>query len=348
MQALPPEDTLIPQFAANGDINRLQLPQSANLQSWNSEPAGDSYQLELAEPTTLIYQVFYFPGWSARLNGQAQTITPSVPEGFIELDLPAGEHNIDIQFGLTPVRFITLILSGLTAVILIIWVWRQRKENPPPAPPSFSLTTKRQFPLFFVTILIMILIKVILVDRLPNPMRDARLQNGQLANVAVPADVHFDNEFINLGVEGPSAVAASDSFVLTQYWAPLQPIGVPYGFSLEIVDANGRVWNDTPGRPFNYLHFPATEAWEPGQYARDAYDLRLLPGTPPGTYWLETAVFRRDIDQSLIPQNGTIGSAPDRAQLGLIEIREGNWEGRMNKAVRLPPSTQHLFPPFQA
>jgi hypothetical protein len=56
--------------------------------------------------------------------------------------------------------------------------------------------------------------------------------------------------------------------------------------------------------------------------------LRLLPGTPPGRYWLETKVFRRDDSLQLTPQAGTpTGPDPAWARVGSIEVLPGGAAG---------------------
>ncbi|PIE81944.1 MAG: hypothetical protein CSA11_02180 [Chloroflexi bacterium] len=332
VQRLPPEDVLIAQYQNERAVNRLRLPDTdaaatvVTLLDWQSGQAGDVYRLEAADTVTLVYQAFYFPGWRAALNGRSLPITITAPEGFMQVTVPAGEHVLDIRFGPTRLRWLALLVSGVTAVALVVCIWLGHKKERAPEPTRFPQAYRQALPMFLAAALFCVAVKWMIVDRVSSPLWADRLQHGQLTGVAHPVVVQFDNEFLHLGYEAPDEIAGSENFVVTQYWTPLRDIGVPYGFSLQVVDEAGQVWSQWLGRPFNYTHFPALESWQPGEYARDAHDLKLLPGVPPGEYWLETAVFRRDTDLSLMPAGGEIGSAPDKVRLGRLRVLPGEWQ----------------------
>ncbi len=88
----------------------------------------------------------------------------------------------------------------------------------------------------------------------------------------------------------PLSNISADNVVITQlYWewlgkSPHEPIG------LNLVDFSGRVWG--------YAHPLGTqtrypfEQWEDGMVARDDFALTLLPGTPPGDYYLKAWIDR--------------------------------------------------------
>ncbi|MFN3978773.1 MAG: hypothetical protein ACK4SA_00145 [Caldilinea sp.] len=63
-------------------------------------------------------RLFAFPGWQVRLNGELVDYRVSPPHGVIEIDVPAGEHRIDVAMGATPVRTAGAIISGLTLLAM--------------------------------------------------------------------------------------------------------------------------------------------------------------------------------------------------------------------------------------
>ena len=127
----------------------------------------------------------------------------------------------------------------------------------------------------------------------------------------------------------PAQVHADQEFELVQYWKAEHALGVPYGFAARVADDQGHSWNLPSDRPFDYGDYLGSEGWPVNAYLRDDYLMRLLPGTPPGSYWLEVNVFRRDNLLQLVPAPGT-ATSPDPA-----------W-ARVGRLVVLPPLSAAL------
>ena len=64
--------------------------------------------------------VAYFPGWTATVDELSTSIEPSEEDGNIKLEIPGGEHKVQLKFKDTPVRKIGNILS-LVSLALLIW-----------------------------------------------------------------------------------------------------------------------------------------------------------------------------------------------------------------------------------
>lgn len=63
---------------------------------------------------------FYFPGWQLRVDGEARPVRPG-PNGFINFDLPAGTHKVELSFGTTTIRLAGWCLSGATLAVMLAW-----------------------------------------------------------------------------------------------------------------------------------------------------------------------------------------------------------------------------------
>jgi hypothetical protein len=70
-------------------------------------------------PGVVQVRLFAFPGWQVRLNGETVDYRVSPPHAVMEIDVPAGEHRIDVQMGGTPVRTAGAVISGLTLLGLL-------------------------------------------------------------------------------------------------------------------------------------------------------------------------------------------------------------------------------------
>lgn len=319
VDTLPAADALTPFYDADEPLNRLIVPETAVLTAWQPQPNGDSYTLHLPQAQTVTYRAFYFPGWQATVNGAPIPLAPRTGDGLIQLDLPAGDVQLALDFGRTPLRWLTLIFTIVTAIALLGWGWKRAPQAPALSPPS-----RRTWGWFALAIALLFALKAG-IDRTNTPIRADQMANGRLPSIAHPAAINFGGEFMQLGYKGPTEIAADAPFTITQYWTPLRNIGAPYRFRLYITDDAGRIWNMPFTRPADYADLPGKQGWQPDHYVRDAYRFQLLPGTPPGSYWLETAVFRADTDLSLIPQNAQTGNNPAHARIGQLTIRAGDW-----------------------
>jgi uncharacterized membrane protein YfhO len=86
------------------------------------------FRINAATSSTIQLNVLYFRGWTARIDGTPLTIRPSTSTGLIELDAPAGAHDIEIRFENTPVRTIANTLSAgalLGSLVLMLFGARQ-------------------------------------------------------------------------------------------------------------------------------------------------------------------------------------------------------------------------------
>jgi hypothetical protein len=76
---------------------------------------------------------------------------------------------------------------------------------------------------------------------------------------------------------------------LTLYWRAQTVPAADYSTTLQVLDARGELFGQSdsqhPGRV-------PTRRWRTDQYARDEHSLRLLPGTPPGTYRVVAGVYQ--------------------------------------------------------
>lgn len=313
---LPAENGLIEQYAnPTQPINRLQMPANVQWQHLASRPAYDLYQFSLPTAITATYQTFYFPGWQAQLDGQIVPLGISQPHGLIQIYLPAGDHQLQISFERTPLRQWTLAVSAGFLLICLVLLCL------PAAPLSQPSVATLWHGFWLLGIACgLVGLKFLLVDHISNPIRAERWQNGQLQGVDVPLNINFSDEFTHLGYRAPTEVKAGEVLEVTQYWMPRRPIGVPYWMGLRLADSAGNLWNLPASRPFGYVWYPGRLGWLEGHYARDSYEMQLLPGIPPGNYWLEATVFRQDVNLALTPQNSPTAADPAYARIGQVEV----------------------------
>lgn len=82
------------------------------------EPAFREVTVNASQPSTVRLKSYNFPGWSARLNGQAVPIV-SDSNGVQVIEVPAGNHRLEVTFGSTPPRTAGALLTGLTFLTFV-------------------------------------------------------------------------------------------------------------------------------------------------------------------------------------------------------------------------------------
>ena len=105
---------------------------------------------------------------------------------------------------------------------------------------------------------------------------------------------------------------------LTLFWEVTAPIGASYKISARIYNTAGQLIGQTDAFPVHDAY--PTTAWELGEVVRDVYDIRVIPGSPPGQGKLLLILYR--------PENG---QEVARTELGTIESRGSLSEPPLDK-----------------
>jgi uncharacterized membrane protein YfhO len=71
-------------------------------------------------------RTFYFPGWRASLDGTALQIQMEKESGAMLIDIPEGDHKLELKFVDTPVRYYGKLISLLSFVALGCFLLREK------------------------------------------------------------------------------------------------------------------------------------------------------------------------------------------------------------------------------
>ena len=104
---------------------------------------------------------------------------------------------------------------------------------------------------------------------------------------------------------------------VTLYWQDLEPVGENYEVVLKLLNRAHKVWGREEGPPVDGL-LP-TGVWQKGELVVDRHTIGILPGTPPGDYWVEIALYGLLGSRWLEPDPG--GSA----LLGPVRLPSQRW-----------------------
>lgn len=72
---------------------------------------------------------FWYPGWQARIDGRKAETFPHSPLGLVGVKLPAGEHQVEFDFGSTPLRTVAYVVSLIGLIGLLLVAFRPAKAE---------------------------------------------------------------------------------------------------------------------------------------------------------------------------------------------------------------------------
>ncbi len=263
--------------------------------------------LESDAPLEVVYRSFYFPGWRATLDGRPVELKVSSPWGLMAIDVPAGRHTLTVQFGSTPVRTVSEILSCLVALgVVVLWILDPHPHQPAPLSRSQDSPVPSAWLGLMALGLALSTLKAGVIDRFDTPLRWSRLKNNQIADITSSSDVVIAAKARLLGYELRSSRPTAGQVVYVDlYWTLQEPLD--FLTSVRLLDERGLIWSLESkwdkATLKGYNPAPSSREWPMGQYAQDRYAINILPGTPPGSYSLVVVPFKPDTSE-LLPSSG--------------------------------------------
>jgi hypothetical protein len=91
---------------------------------WKS--AERSIAINTSTPLTLRIRTFYFPGWKAYLDSSEIRIQTEAESGAMLVDIPKGDHKLELKFVDTPVRYCGKLISLLSFLALGCFLLREK------------------------------------------------------------------------------------------------------------------------------------------------------------------------------------------------------------------------------
>jgi hypothetical protein len=111
----PRSTPLVAQYLAGEPLVKAHaLTEGATVEMVHHGGGSEEIMVRSSQETTIQFYTYYFPGWRGYVDGQEVAIRPEEPYGLITLDVPAGEHQVKIRFGDTPIRAVGKVVSLLS------------------------------------------------------------------------------------------------------------------------------------------------------------------------------------------------------------------------------------------
>ena len=125
------DSPLLAQYLAGKPLARAAIVSGqGRVLEQGSSSASAFARVQADSPVRLRFYTHYFPGWIATVDGQPVAIQPDAPNGLIGLDVLAGEHQVQLRFGATPVRSASAVLSVVAlALVAGLWILNRDRGN---------------------------------------------------------------------------------------------------------------------------------------------------------------------------------------------------------------------------
>ena len=114
-QEQPRSTPLVAQYLGGKPLVKAHaLTEGATVEMVRHGGGSEEIIVRSSQKATIQFYTYYFPGWRGYVDGQEVPIRPEEPYGLITLDVPAGEHQVKIRFGDTPIRVVGKVISLLS------------------------------------------------------------------------------------------------------------------------------------------------------------------------------------------------------------------------------------------
>ena len=215
---LPP--TVQPRLFTSDWLNRDQRWElqalNNNLQSaqlLQRQTTTQSWQMSLSAAADIVFPLLYWPGWQAKVDGRPLAIQPAPGSGLVQLSLPAGEHQVNLQLARTPIRLLAEIVS-LTAVVILLWLFLSNLR-----PRQVTNQQKRWAGAGVVSLFILF----VLAQLWPQPVYsddDLNWDFGQMAYLShAPQGIPFSNSLSLKHYQfNQEIMQPGDSLIITTNW----------------------------------------------------------------------------------------------------------------------------------
>ena len=262
-------------------FDRSSLPAGVSVTLVESGPEHDVIRVDSVEGVSLKMFRFFFPGWSASIDGAELPIEVTKPDGRMLVHIPAGEHDVLIALRATPERRLAQLISlgsgigWLLVVVLVIRHWQPewgtvRGGLPPPA--------------LWLAVGVLTVVVGVKVVADNEGWFQIHSSGRAVATAEHQIFASVENEIELIGFNAVSGNVRPGQYMpVVLYWrAALEPTR-NYQVYVHILDASGHLWGQSD--KVNPASFPTTR-WSTHKYVRDEHMVMVDTDAPAGEYQL--------------------------------------------------------------
>jgi len=279
-------------------VNRAALPEGASAIVRYHGPLRDEFEVSSPGAFVLRLYTFDFPGWTAYVDGVETAITPSEPEGWITLDVPAGTHTVLARLEDTWPRRAGWAASGLgLAALLVLAGWplfakagrATTGQSGQPAAADGPVAAEGWRPWLLPGVAAAGVAVAIGLNLVDWPYAWAKYDRPQPEH---PLAAQWESNVALLGYDLPrDEVQPGEAVEVTLYWTAAGQVTANSRVFVHLLGPDGQLWaNSDKFHPGRYEDWP-TGRWPPGFVLADAHSAVVGEDAPPGEYRLRVGLW---------------------------------------------------------
>jgi hypothetical protein len=321
---VPPESLLEPFYHADLPLRRLDTstwPEGSKVLEEEYTPTAGRLTVQVTKMLRVFFDIHYFPGWRAYIDGEEVPIEPTEGQGRISLIVPAGEHVIRLRFEELPLWMAADAISVTSLLVLLgIAVYPANRESAKEPPSRHGLSDKQAMTMAGLALLLLA-VKVIYVDHHDTFFKWG-FDGTRVKGVQNSLNSNFDDKITLLGYDlSSSTVKAGETLWLDLYWKAQRRLDISYGVQARLVDSALNVYaQQDNAHPGSY----PTSWWEEGKYMKDTHHITVPDSTPPGQYLLQVGLYDPSTLQLLPVLSTAEGEARETVTLQLLSVEHGD------------------------
>jgi len=322
----PSGSPLVSRYLSGRPISKLDvesLPDSAWAEEMEHTAVLDKYRISTSIPFTARFNTIHFDGWRASIDGEPVPISPSYPEGLITFQVPAGDHDIEVRFGDTPVRTVATLVSAATLLALVAaaaFLGRRARADGAGERVVETRLSAGDAGLLAACLLALLLVKEGFIDPRTTWFRKSS-PPGQVLGVEHPAQVKLGDEALFLGYDlSNESVVAGGSLEVTLYWGAQRRMDDDYSAFVHLDDLRPNYISWSLSEELSPADIP-TSTWTRGFYVSDPHTLSVSEETPPGVYVLRAGLHLPDTGERLAVVDERGRELSDSIELGRVQVR---------------------------
>lgn len=260
-------------------VNRVDMARYAAIMQVEQTNTA-AVRVTLSEPHAVRFHQYYYPGWTATLDGEPAEIIPDEQFGLITVQSPAGVHEIALAYVGTPLQHAGELVT-LASIALAVGLYvsgRRRPADEHHAKRKHALSPRLALG-SGASVVVLALVNTAILT--PNTLL-FRHRSPADAPVYMQTAVgaSFGDQFTLLGYTlDQTSVAPGSLFAITLYWQPQREIEADYRPVVQLVNLPlTAAWGAS--EPF----FPGgghSTGYPPDRFASEVHELRVFDDAPP-------------------------------------------------------------------
>jgi hypothetical protein len=327
----PNSSPLLKDYQAGKPIDkfdRSSLPDGASAEQLAHNAVSDRFRVSTSRPFLARLHTLYFPGWRAYLDGQEVPIKISRPGGFIQVQMPAGSHDLLLRFENTPIRTtseVIFAISLLASLVLGVLAILKGMAAPVgqvsiPAPEMAPITNlqsphcpllPRQALWLGCWLLALLALKELWIGPHTSWFR-VYSPPGQVLGMEHAVGLDFGvapppapQEVRLLGYDLSEArPSQGQTLQVTLYWQANRPLDRTYSAFVHLDTTSSKMQETRAGSDHMHPGGIPTWRWHTALYVRDVHTLTVPDELLPGIYTLRVGLYDRESGAHLLLADG--------------------------------------------